>query len=76
MSKKIKCRCEEKYRQNEEPFPLEQDYSPKRANNETDHCCLKDTEVKNEIVKILKELKVNMKELRVDMNSNANYFRK
>ena len=35
-----------------------------------------DTELKNEIVKILKELRANMKEFRVDMNSNADYFRK
>ena len=31
---------------------------------------------KKEIMKILKELRVNMKELRADMNSNADYFRK
>ena len=35
-----------------------------------------DTELKNEIVKILKELRANMKEFRADMNSNADYFRK
>ena len=29
-----------------------------------------------EIVKILKELRVNMKVLRADINSNADYFRK
>ena len=45
-------------------------------NNETDLCGLIDTEFKKEIVKILKELGVNMKELRVDINSNADYFRK
>ena len=27
-------------------------------------------------MKILRELRVNMKELRVDINSNADYFRK
>ena len=31
---------------------------------------------KKEIMKILKKLRVNMKELRVDVNSNADYFRK
>ena len=31
---------------------------------------------KKEIVKILKELRVNMKELRADINSVAEYFRK
>ena len=34
------------------------------------------TEFKRDIVKILKELRVNMKELRADINSNADYFRK
>ena len=38
---------------------------------ETDFWSLADTEFKKEIVKVLKELRVNMKELRVDMNSNA-----
>ena len=46
------------------------------ANNETDLCSLTDTKFKKEIVKILKELRVNMKELRADMNSNADYYRK
>ena len=32
------------------------------------------TEFKREIVKILKELRLNIKELRVDMNSNADSF--
>ena len=54
----------------------EQDNSPEGANNETDFCCLIDTEFKKEIVKMLKELRVNMKELRVDINSNAYCFRK
>ena len=54
----------------------EQDNSPEAANNETDLCNLIDTEFKREIVKILKELRVNMKELRADINSNADYFRK
>ena len=43
----------------------EQDNSHEAANNETDLCSLKDTEFKKETVKILKELRVNMKELRV-----------
>ena len=53
-----------------------QENSAKAANNETDLCILIDTEFKREIVKILKELRVNMKELRVDINSNVYYFRK
>ena len=54
----------------------EQENSPEGANNETDHHSLIDTKLKKERVKILKELRVNMKELRADMNSNAVYFRK
>ena len=54
----------------------EQENSSEAANNETDLCSLTDTEFKREIVKILKELRVNMKELRADINSNADYFRK
>ena len=53
-----------------------QENSPEGANNETDLSCLTGNEFKKEIVKILKELRANMKELRVDMNSNDNYFRK
>ena len=47
----------------------EQENSPEAANNETDLCRLTDIELKKEMVKI-------MKELRVDINSNADYFRK
>ena len=47
----------------------EQETSSEAANNETDLCSLIDTEFKREIVKILKEL-------RADINSNADYFRK
>ena len=47
----------------------EQEKSPEEKNNETDLCSLIDTEFKKEIVKILKEL-------RADINSNADYFRK
>ena len=49
----------------------EQESSPEASNNDTDLCSLIDTEFKKEIVKILKELKVNMKELRADLKSNA-----
>ena len=42
----------------------EEENSPEGANNETDLCSLIDTKFKKEIVKILKELRVNMKELR------------
>ena len=54
----------------------EQEYSPEAANHETYLCSLIDTEFKKRIVKILKELRGNMKELRVYMNTNADYFRK
>ena len=48
---------------------MEQENSPKADNNETDLCSPKDTGFKREIVKILKEL-------REDMNSNADSLRK
>ena len=54
----------------------EQENSPKVVNNETDFCSLTDIEFKREIVKILKELRLNIKELRVDMSSSADSFRK
>ena len=47
----------------------EQENSPKAVNNETDLCSLTDIKHKREIVKILKEL-------REDMNSNADSLRK
>ena len=50
--------------------------SPEAVNNDTDLCSLIDTEFKREMAKILKELRANMKELRADINSNADYFRK
>ena len=53
----------------------EQVNSPEAANNETDLCNLTDIEFKREIVKILKELRLNIKELRADMNSHVNTFR-
>ena len=54
----------------------EQKNSPEATNNETDLRSLMNTMFKREIVKILKELRVTMKELRADINSNADYFRK
>ena len=47
----------------------QQENSPKAVNNETDLCSLTDIEFTRDIVNILKEL-------RVDMNSNADSFRK
>ena len=47
----------------------QQDNSPKAVDNKTDLFSLTDFEFKREIVKILKEL-------REDMNSNADSFRK
>ena len=47
----------------------QQENSPRIVNNETDLCSLTDLEFKREIVKILKEL-------REDMNSNADTLRK
>ena len=54
----------------------QQENGPKAVNNETDLCSLTDVEFKREIVKILKELRLNIKELREDMNSNVDSFRK
>ena len=54
----------------------EQENSPKAVNNETDLCSLTDIEFKREIVKILKKLRLNFKELRAGINSNADSFRK
>ena len=54
----------------------DQENSAETANNETDICSVIDTEFKREEVKILKELRMNIKELRVEINSNAEYFRK
>ena len=54
----------------------EQENSPKAVNNVTYLCTVTDIEFKREIVKIEKELRLNIKELRVDMNSNADSFRK
>ena len=49
----------------------EQENSPEGANNETNLCSVTVTTFIKEIVKILKELRVNMKKLRADMNINA-----
>ena len=46
------------------------------AKNETDLCSLTDIEFKREIVKILKELRLNIKEIIADINTNADSFRK
>ena len=54
----------------------EQENSPEAANNETDLCSLIDTEFKREVVILLKQLRLNIKKLRVDMKSNADLFRK
>ena len=54
----------------------EQENSPKAVNNETDLCSLTDTEFKRETLKLQKELRLNIKELREGMNSNADSFRK
>ena len=54
----------------------EQVNSLEGANNEADLCSLTDIEFKKEIVKMLKELRVNMEELRADMNINEDYFKK
>ena len=54
----------------------EQENSPEGANDETDICSLTEIEFKKETVKIWKELRANMKELKLGMNRNADYFRK
>ena len=52
------------------------EHSAEGANNETDLCSLIGTEFEKETVKIPKELRMNMRELRADIKSNADYFRK
>ena len=54
----------------------EQENSSEAARNEIDLNSLTDTKFKKERVKILKELRVNLRDLKLDMNSNAYYFRK
>ena len=46
----------------------EQENSPEAPNDETDLCSRIDTEFKRETMNILKELRMNRKELRVDIN--------
>ena len=45
----------------------EQENSPEVANNETDLCSLIDTEFKREMVKILKEVRLNINKLRAEI---------
>jgi len=54
----------------------EQENSPEAANSEADLCCLMDTEFKREMVKILRELRVNMKELRAGRKQESDSFRR
>ena len=49
----------------------EKENSHKAVNNETDRFTLADIVFKREIVKILKELRLNIKELKEDPNNNA-----
>ena len=51
------------------PQLKEQENSPEGADNETDLCSLTDTGFEKETMEILKEL-------RTDINSNADYFKK
>ena len=55
---------------------LKEQNSHEATDNETNLCSLIGTEFKREIVRILKELGLNIKELRADMNSNVDSFRK
>ena len=50
--------------------------SHEAAKNETDLCSLIHIEFKRKAVKILKELRLNIRKLRADMNNNADSFRK
>ena len=53
----------------------QQENSPEAANNKADLCSLIDKEFKREIMKMLKDLRLNINELRADRNSNADSFR-
>ena len=69
----------EKHKQDEEakkPCPAKEQNLPKAVKNETNLCSLIDIEIKREIVKILKELRLNINELREDTNSNTYSLRK
>ena len=57
-------------------YKLKEQNSPESANNESELCSVTDIEFKREIVKILKELILNIKKLRADMNCNADSLRK
>ena len=69
----LKFTEKEKHKQNEEaqihPQLKEQENSPEEANSETDLFTIIDSEFNREIVKILRELRTNI-------NSNADYFRR
>ena len=67
-SQKKKNTSKMKKHRNHSPLK-EQENSPKTVNNETDLCSLTEFEFKRERVKILKELRDNM-------NSNADSLRK
>ena len=54
----------------------QQENSPKAVNNETDCGSPIDIEFKRDIVKILKELRLNINKLRAEIKSNADSFRK
>ena len=58
------------------PQLKEQENQPGGEDNETDLCSLTDTEFKKVTAKIPKESKMDMNELRADMNRNADYFGK
>ena len=58
------------------PQVKQQENSPKAVNNETDLYRLTDIEFKREIVKIMKELRLDINESREDTNSNAYSLRK
>ena len=54
----------------------EQKNSPKAVKNESDLFSLTDIEFEREVVKILKEFRLNIKELEADIKSNTDSFRK
>ena len=57
-------------------YQLKEQKSHEAANNETDFCILTDTELEREVMKILREIRLNIEELRADMNSNVDSLRK
>ena len=57
--KKLRNHCQLKQQEN----------TPEAANNETDLYSLTDTEFKREKMKVLKELRLNINEFRVNMNN-------